>query len=173
MTYSGRDLLLGGLFVALAVVLPILFHAIGLGGAFLPMFFPIITAGFLLALPVAVTVGLISPLTSALLTGMPPFYPPIAIIMMFEGVILAGGPALLHQKHGWNVWPTLVVIILLDRAALFVGVVLSALWLNIPEEVLGLASLIHSLPGVILIFIIVPPLVRKLREKMQGFIILE
>ena len=173
MTYTGRDLLLGGLFVSLAIVLPILFHAVGLGSAFLPMFFPIITAGFLVALPVAVTVGFISPLTSALLTGMPPFYPPLAIIMMVEGVVLGGIPAILHQKHSLKVWPTLVITILADRLVLFVGVVLSAMWLNIPEEVLGLAALISSLPGVVFIFVVIPPLVHKLQDKMRGFVVLE
>jgi hypothetical protein len=33
------------------LVFPIIFHAVGLGSAFLPMFFPIIAAGFLIALP--------------------------------------------------------------------------------------------------------------------------
>jgi len=61
MKYSGPNLLLGGLFLSLALVVPILFHAIGLESAFLPMFFPIIIAGFLVAFPVAV--GLVSTLT--------------------------------------------------------------------------------------------------------------
>jgi len=39
MKYSGQDLVLGGLFLSLALVVPFLFHAIGLGSAFLPMFF--------------------------------------------------------------------------------------------------------------------------------------
>ncbi|MCU0289629.1 MAG: ECF transporter S component, partial [Acidobacteria bacterium] len=63
---SGYDLLLAGLFMALALVLPLLFHAIGLGSAFLPMFFPIIAAGFLVTLPAALVVGVMSPLVSAL-----------------------------------------------------------------------------------------------------------
>ncbi|UCH97132.1 MAG: ECF transporter S component, partial [Candidatus Aminicenantes bacterium] len=71
--YSGYDLLLGGLFMALALVFPMVFHAVGLGSAFLPMFYPIAAAGFLVALPVALVVGTMSPLVSALITGMPPF----------------------------------------------------------------------------------------------------
>jgi len=61
MKYSGRDLLLDGLFLSLALVVPVLFHVIGLGSTFLSMFFPIIIIGFLVAFPVAV--GFISPLT--------------------------------------------------------------------------------------------------------------
>ena len=63
MKYSGQDLVLGGLFSSLALVVPFLFHAIGLRSAFLPMFFQVIIAGFLVVLPVAMAVGFISPLT--------------------------------------------------------------------------------------------------------------
>jgi len=78
------QLLTGGLFLALALGLPLAFHLVGLGSSFLPMFYPILLAGFLLDFQVAVLVGLLSPLLSAALTGMPPFYPPIAFIMMAE-----------------------------------------------------------------------------------------
>ena len=43
--------------MALALVFPVVFHAVDLGNAFLPMFYPIIAAGFLVALPAAVVVG--------------------------------------------------------------------------------------------------------------------
>lgn len=173
MSYSGRDLLLGGMFLSLALVFPILFHALGLGGAFLPMFFPMIIAGFLVSFPVAVVVGFVSPLLSAFLTGMPPFFPPIAFILMIEGVVLTGIPALLHQKYGLKVWPTLIITLMVDRLVLVIGVVLSALWLNIPKEVLGLAALINSLPGIVIIIIVIPPLVKVLQKRMQEFITTE
>ena len=63
MKYSGQDLVLGGLSLSLALVVPSLFHAIGLGSAFLPMFFQVIIAGFLVVFPLAMDVGFISPLT--------------------------------------------------------------------------------------------------------------
>ncbi|MQY61317.1 ECF transporter S component [bacterium] len=173
MKYSGRDLLLGGLFLALALVLPFFFHAVGLGSVFLPMFYPIIIAGFLVAFPVAVVVGFISPLTSSLLTGMPPLFPPIAFIMMAEGVVLAGIPALLYQKSKIKVLPTLIITIFAERLVLLAAVVLSAKWLDLPEGVLGLASLLRGLPGIIIIFIIIPPLIKKLERKMRTMAIME
>jgi len=171
--YSGRDLLLGGLFLVLALVIPVFFHAVGLGSAFLPMFFPIIIAGFLVALPVAVVVGLMAPITSSLLTGMPPIFPPTAFIMMVEGVVLAGVPALLYQKYKLNIWLTLLVTILADRLVLLGAVLLAAKWLELPQGVLGLASLIRGIPGIILIFIVIPSLVKKLQERMQNLAIME
>lgn len=173
MKYSGRDFLLGSLLLALALILPVLFHAVGLGSAFLPMFYPIITAGFLVALPVAAAVGFLAPITSSLLTGMPPLFPPIALIMMVEGLVLTLIPALLHQKYKMKILPTLAVTIFAERLALLGAVVLSARWLSLPEGVLGLASLLRSLPGIVFIFLLIPPLVKKLEERIQSQPIME
>jgi hypothetical protein len=57
MFWSGT---LGRLFLSLALIVLLLFNAIGLGRIFLALFFPVIIAGFLEAFPVAV--GFISPL---------------------------------------------------------------------------------------------------------------
>lgn len=165
--YNGRDLLLGGLFLALALVLPVLFHAVGLGSAFLPMFFPILLAGFFTAPVVALTVGCTAPFVSALLTGMPPFFPPIAFIMMLEGMVLGGGTAWLHQKFRWGVYPTLIMILVLDRLVLFGSVLLAAAWLDLPRSVLGIASVVRGLPGIILILVIIPPLAKSLEGRLK------
>lgn len=173
MRYSGRDLILGGLFLAMALIIPVLFHAVGLGSSFLPMFYPIIIAGFLLALPVAVAVGFLAPLASALLTGMAPLFPPIAFIMMLEGVFLAGIPAIVYQRQKFPLWLALFITILIDRLVLFGSVVLAAKWLDLPQGVLGVASLVRSLPGVLVIFVIIPPLVRELEKRFRLFVIEE
>lgn len=173
MFYQGKDVVLGGLFLALALVIPILFHVVGLGSAFLPMFFPIIAAGFLIAPAVALVVGFISPLLSALLTGMPPFFPPIAFIMMAEGLVLAGVPALLYQKHKINSYLTLIITLAADRMVLFLAVIIVSKWLELPENVLGWVSIIRGLPGIALIIVIIPPLVEKLRERMATISLME
>jgi len=173
MRYSGRDTLLGGLLVALAIVLPVLFHAVNMGSAFLPMFFPIIIAGYLLALPVALAVGLLSPLISALLTGMPPLFPPVAFIMMVEGVVLAGMPVILFQKYRLNMYLTLFFTMCVNRLVSFGLVVLVSRWLDIPEGAMGISMILKGIPGVILIFIAVPPLVKLLKARMQSVFIVE
>jgi len=171
--YSGQDFLLGSLLLALALILPILFHAVGLGSAFLPMFYPILTAGFLIAWPVAAAVGFLAPLTSALLTGMPPLFPPIAPIMMMEGLVLTSLPYWLHQKHSLKIIPTMVVTVAAERAGLLAAVVLLAKWLELPEGVLGLVSVARGLPGIVIIFIIIPPLVKKLEQRFKHQWLLE
>lgn len=173
MNYQGRDVLLGGIFLALALAIPVLFHVVGLGSSFLPMFFPLIIAGYLVCLPVALVVGVSAPLVSALLTGMPPLFPPIAFIMMIEGLSLTGIPAVLYQKKKKGVLLTLIITLVADRLILLGAVVLTAKWLNLPPGVLGLASLVKGVPGIILILIIIPPLVKKLKERMSLIWVME
>lgn len=173
MNYSGRDLLLSGLLLALALVIPVLFHAVGLGSEFLPMFFPILLAGFLLPLRVAVSVGVMTPLLSALLTGMPPFFPPTAFIMMAEGAVLTALPALLNRKAGIPIFPVLALTVLVDRLVLLVSVLLVARWLHLPEGVLGAVSVIKGLPGCLLILILIPPLVTAMRKRVRMMMIQE
>ncbi len=169
MSYSFRGLLVGAMLLALALVIPAIFHAINLGSSFLPMFYPILAAGFLTELPVALAVGFLSPLLSSFLTGMPPLFPPIAFIMMAEGLFLAGLPALLHQKKKLKIWPSLFLTLLVDRAVLLVAVLITAKWLSLPEKVLGLASVVHGLPGIIILLTIFPPLIKELQKRLALF----
>ncbi len=165
--YNGYDLLLGGLFMALALVFPVIFHALGLGSAFLPMFYPIIAAGFLVALPAAMVVGVMSPLVSGLITGMPPFFPPIGLIMMFEGAVLTVVPALLYQRLKTNPWLTTIITIAADRLLLLFLVLFFSAVLGLPEGVLSAAALINGLPGTVLILVIIPPLVKQMEAKTR------
>jgi hypothetical protein len=165
--YSGYDLLLGGLFMALALVFPIIFHALGLGSAFLPMFYPIIAAGFLVALPVAMVVGVMSPLVSGLITGMPPFFPPIGLIMMFEGAVLTVVPALLYRRLRTNAWLTTIITMAADRLLLLFLVLFFSAALKLPEGVLSAAVLINGIPGTVLILVLIPPLVKQMEAKTR------
>ena len=78
---------------ALALALPVAFHAAGLGSRFLPMLLPLLVNGYLSRWPWAVATGFCIPWISAFATGMPPLYPPIAAIMSAEGAVLAAAAA--------------------------------------------------------------------------------
>ena len=78
-TLTGTALLL-----ALGVALPLVFHAVPMGGRiFLPMHLPTFVAGLVLGPAAGLVVGAGSPMLSSLLTGMPvaPFY---MVPMVFE-----------------------------------------------------------------------------------------
>jgi len=161
------ELLLGGLFLALALGLPPAFHLVGLGSAFLPMFYPVLLAGFLLHFRVSVPVALLAPLVSAALTGMPPFYPPIAFVMMAEGLALTLLPYFLYQKWHLHLYIALTITMLAERLVLLLATWIMADWLKLPGVVLGPASWLKGLPGLIIIFLFVPPLVTGLKKKIK------
>jgi len=161
------DWLLGGLFLALALAFPPAFHLVGLGSSFLPMFYPVMLAGLLLRPRVSVMVGLLAPLLSAALTGMPPFYPPVAFIMMLEFLVITSLGWTLFQKLHLNIYLSLFSTILADRLVLFLATWMVADWLQLPGLVLGPVTLIKGLPGIIVIFLVIPPLVVKIKEKIR------
>jgi len=69
------------LLIAVGVLLPMIFHQMGIAGkVFLPMHFPVIIAGFLFGPLSGVLVGCFSPVLSFLLTGMPPFPTVLAMV---------------------------------------------------------------------------------------------
>jgi niacin transporter len=68
---SVRGLTIGGVCVALAVVISFLFHSLASPRIFLPMHYPVFLAGTLLDPFGAAVVGLLSPALSTGLTGMP------------------------------------------------------------------------------------------------------
>lgn len=173
MKYTGFDLLLSGLFLALALTFPLLFHAVGLGSAFLPMFFPIVAAGFLVAPPLALLVGGLAPLVSAALTGMPPFYPPIAFLMVVEGLVLTLAPHIFHRKLKLNVVVSLALTLLLDRLVLLGLAMGVAAVMDLPQGVMGIASALRGLPGIVAMMVVVPPAVIAMKRRRNMAKIME
>lgn len=84
MKIKTKDIVLIGLFIALGIILPLAFHAVGtdLGRMFSPIHIPALIAGALMGPVPGLLVGLLSVLASSLFTSMPPF--PYAFVMMAE-----------------------------------------------------------------------------------------
>ena len=76
-----RDLILAALFVALGLLLPVMFHAIGAGPVMLPMHIPVLLCGFICGWQYGAICGLIVPLLSSVITGMPPIFPTAPAMM--------------------------------------------------------------------------------------------
>lgn len=167
MKHPSFDYVLAGLLLAAALALPVLFHLLGLSSAFMPMFLPLALAGFLVAAPLAMVTGVAAPLLSALLTGMPPFYPPIAFIMMAEGLLFTGLPRPLQRLLRVPDWLALLVVLLLDRALLLLMVRVMAAFMDLPPALLGWAAVLGGLPGLVLILVVLPWIIPPLREKKQ------
>ena len=157
-----QKLTLSAVFLSLGVLLPMLFHAIGLGSIFLPMFWPVAATGYFLPLSLAVFVGALTPVLSFLLTGMPPVAPPILQVMIPELIVLAAVVRLLYRKAGLAIWPSLFLGLLVSRAVLFLTAGLIGRTLGLPPKWASTAMLLKSLPGVVAILILVPPFVGRL-----------
>jgi hypothetical protein len=156
-----RELALAGLFGAAALVLPFLFHLVHLGSLFLPMYLPLVTLALLVRpVPAGVT-AVVTPLLSAALTGMPPFWPPIAALMAVElGAMAVLLSALRRRWPRGSVLLLLAPVLVLGRL-LSVGLVfLAAQAMTLPAGFLAGISFLSGWPGVILMLAVVPGVVR-------------
>ena len=160
MTRSLRQLILGSLFMALGLVVPMLFHGLGLGPMLMPMFWPLALAGYWLSPALAAVVGLLTPSLSALVTGMPPI--PMVWRMMAELAVLPALTAWLYRKttgSAWIITPLSLVV------SLAVGLTLAAVLaplLGWPARLYALAGLLRSLPGLVIISVVIPLLQGRL-----------
>jgi len=167
-----RDLSLGGLFIALGIVLPIIFHAVGgghLGRAFLPMYLPVLAAAMLVSPLVAFCVGLITPALSSLLTGMPPVVPTMPM-MMIELSLMGLAASLLHRRLRLHVVLATAAALVLGRAVMGLSA-LAALSLlpqqvqeSAPEFMRGplpyvIAATGVAMPGLVMLMVVVPTVV--------------
>lgn len=166
--YTTKNMVSAALCIALGIVLPIFFHMVGLGSVFLPMHIPVILCGFVCGWPYGLVCGIVVPILSALLTGMPPFYP-YAISMMFELGTYGLLSALLYKR--FNVYVSLI-------GAMIGGRIVSGIANTILYGVSGTsysfaafisASFVTALPGIIIQIILIPLLVIALqRAKLSS-----
>ncbi len=162
-----RWMVLNAVIMALGLTLPMVFHAVGLGSRFLPMLLPLLLNGFLSPLGWAVFTGAATPWVSALLTGMPPLYPPVAAVMSVEGAVLGSVAGLVYRTSGRRVWPALVAAILAGRlTSAGLSWTLANLF-DLPARLSVAASMLQALPGVALQLAVVP-LVLKVLKTRKG-----
>ncbi len=160
-----RAMVLSSAMTALALVLPPAFHAAGLGSQFLPLLLPLLLNGFLVPVRWAVLAGATAPLLSALMTGMPPIYPPIAIELSVEGSVLSGTAAALYAGGRRRLWAALIPAVVLGRLTAFAGTWLIARAFALPAALSAGALVVQGLPGVLLQLAVIPIAVRELRRR--------
>lgn len=160
MKNQTQNLTLSSLFIALGILIPILFHAIGLGSMMLPMFWPITVGAFFLAVPYAAAVGVLTPVLSALMTGMPP--PPILYKMIFELVFLGISISFGYRKTRLGIFWLVLAGMLISRIMALLGSAAIAPLLGLPPEFYALISLLKGTPGMIVIVVLMPLIVSRL-----------
>lgn len=165
MKSSTRQIALVAVFIALAVLVPMVFHAIGLGAMFLPMFLPMLLAGFFLNPVYAGLVGLVGPVISSLLTGMPPLLP-VTPVISAEGFALGFVAASLYQLKKFPSWFCVLMALLAERIILVLVIFLFAPLFGLPPQAFSVGILLTSLPGIFLNLFLVPLIVRILKNRI-------
>jgi len=168
---SARWVAAGGIGLALAVLLPVVFHQIGLGPVFLPMHIPILITGALGGARAGFAAGALAPALSHLLTGLPPIVPPVAPLMTVELAcygLVAGVARDALRKHAgprrgavareylWVIAALLAGRLALGVAAFLLGPMLN---LKIGPAVYVRGAILAGLPGLIVQLVLIPPLV--------------
>lgn len=163
MNGNTRQISLSALFLALCVLVPIVFHFLNLGKALLPMFLPILLAAFILNYPYGIIVGLAGPWVSALVTGMPPVFP-TAVVMSAEGLAATFIISYLYKKREANFWISLSAAIIGERLTFVLMLFLILPIFGIPPEAVTVGAVI-SLPGIALQFFLVPLTLKALEKR--------
>lgn len=156
-----RMITMGALFIAAGLLLPITFHAAGLGRAFLPMHIPVLLAGFFTGPAVGALVGAVTPLLSSVFTGMPPVMPPTAQVMFFELAAYGAVTGFLYRRLGLGVYPSLVIAMLAGRMVHGIAAYLMfpLFGLSIPLLYPLTAGLVTGLPGIAVQLVLIPAVV--------------
>ena len=160
-----------GFFIALGVLLPMIFHMTGFGGPIiLPMHIPVLLAGFYLGGLYGLFVGFLTPLLSHFVTGMPPLSPvPMLIIMMFELSAYGFIAGILFTKTR-RIFSSLIASMVGGRIVAG-GVV----WLLVNLFEFGQlgapivfisGAVVTGLPGIVLQLFLIPILVAKLKTDL-------
>ena len=164
MTYSKR-LVYTAVCAALCVVLPMAFHAIqNAGTIFLPMHIPVLLCGLMCGWPFGFICGVLGPVLSSFLTGMPPaaMLPSMAIECAAYGCITGLMMKFVHTKKPLaDLYISMVTAMVLGRvlAGLVKSFILSPgtapfAWVT--------TSLVAGIPGIIIQLILIPLVVVSL-----------
>lgn len=162
-----RQITLAGFFIAIGLILPMAFHVFGPGTTFLPMHIPVLIAGFSLSLPMAILVGILTPILSSLLTGMPLIFP-VLPFMIFELGAYAAGTSYLYRTLKWNVYISLIVTMIIGRitAMAAVWVLVNYTTAKLPNPLVFITGAITAgIPGIVIQLLLIPPIVILLRKR--------
>ena len=164
---SIKNMTMAAVCVALCVVLPIAFHSIpDAGSVFLPMHIPVLICGMICGWPYGFLCGLVGPLLSSALTGMPPiaFLPGMMVECAAYGMVSGLMLKYVHTKSTYaDLYIALVTAMLAGRvvsgiakALIFTpGLAMSA-WIT--------ASFDTALPGILIQLVFLPSVVFTLMK---------
>ncbi len=136
---------------------------------FSPMHIPVLLAGFLVGPGSGVVVGLLAPVLSHLLTGMPPTYavPLMTLELPFYGLIVG----LAYRRFKLNIYLALISAMVTGRIVFGVALFVLGMFMELPYTAAAFFSaggaLWVGLPGIVLQLVIVPIVVVGINRRKR------
>ena len=161
-----RELVLSGLLLAAGLILPMIFHMFSMTGpVFLPMHIPVLIGGLLLPPSLAIPLGIITPLLSSTLTGMPVAFP-MAPIMAVELGVYGLSASIATRKLKLNSVLALIIAMVDGRiaAGLAVAVLVQLFGVKMDPIMFVKGAIVTGLPGLIIQLIFIPALIYALKS---------
>lgn len=158
-----QKITISGLFIAIGVLLPQIFHLIGgssLGQIFLPMHYGVFFAGFFLRGYYAPIIGLITPLLSFALTGMPAI--PMLFFMMCELLVYGAVTSIsynhTHESSKLSIYIKLIIAMICGRIASGIAMAIAVLLFALPIDPITavVTAFVAGIPGIVLQLVIIP-----------------
>ena len=150
--------------IASGVLLPIAFHMLGtMGIVFLPMHLPVLIAGLFLGSKAGFLTGLITPLLSSFITGMPPIMPILPVMTIELSTYgLVGG--YLYQQKKQPLIVSLISAMVSGRILAVAAVYALVLAIGIKMEPVAYlkGAVVTGLPGIVAQLVLIPVIVKRL-----------
>lgn len=163
-------LVLAGLFLAFGVVIPFTTaHAFGIPGTvLLPMHLSIFMGALVLGPKYGALLGVLTPIVSSVLTGMPPAFPMLPIMIFELGTygLITGWVFQKTNKIYVSMLPAMVVGRLVYGAVFTTLTLVSAAPLR---ALAPLAALTTGLPGIVLQLIFVPIVAKFILKYIENW----
>lgn len=167
-----KKLVVSGLLLAVCLLLPFLTGQLqSIGRMLTPMHFPVLIAGFIVGPAYAAAIGFIAPLLRFVLFSMPPIFP-TGLSMAFElctyGLVAGLMMKMLKKIDLKNIVISLLLAMIAGRlvwtVVMFVILGFSGGTFTLPMAYT--ASILNSIPGIILQIIIIPPIILRLKKSL-------
>lgn len=165
-------LLYSSMFLALGLLLPFLTMQIPtIGASLCPMHFAVLLCGFICGPTWGMAVGAITPILRSMLFGAPVAIIPNALAMAFELATYAFVAGILYKKLNKNIFYTYIALItamvagrLVWGAVMFVLILANQTAGEIGFSLIWSATVLQSIPGIILQLVAIPPIITVLRK---------
>lgn len=166
-----RKIILSGLFLALALVLPLITFQIPIIGEMLtPMHFPIILGSIFIGPIFGLAIGVVAPILRMVIFGMPPM--PLSVMMAFElgayGLFMGLFVRLfgkIKMKYFLNIVLSLIITIILGRLVFALSAMIFLQNVQFIEIFVG--TFVTSAIGIGLQMIIIPILSVRLKDYVK------